>query len=251
MSILNWKELLCPNGQNTRISLWLRDNTDNVAPSPSLFTPAEWDATRFPCRVHLVEDLPNRMQVDLNSILDDHYAVQASGTSVRDPFVADCFWTPISSLLSLRRACMMHNFRINCQTDAKVITQHVSYLVQNVYFALTDNLPDFTSEEIADRSVVVTDHVYKLNDEIKILWVDQSPIVFDALVGQLVDDIGAHKSGIHPLPEIPTPLEGYKAILGKVRVVASVSSLRSELFQPLDFLPLQGCSALSPVGSSV
>jgi hypothetical protein len=88
------------------------------------------------------------------------------------------------------------------------------------------------------------------NSTAQLLWKDKSPKVFDTFVGQLTNEIKAHGSEIIPFPELsPTTHDGYQAILGNVHVVASVSSLLSELSLRLAFLPFQGHSALGPVGS--
>jgi hypothetical protein len=98
---------------------------------------------------------------------------------------------------------------------------------------------------------VITDHAYKLAGAMKILWGNKPPKAFDAFVGQLMNDIRAHESGVIPFPELsPTAYNGYQAILTKVRVVSSVSSLLSELSLPLACLPFQGRSVPRSSGES-
>ncbi|KAI0252588.1 hypothetical protein BJV78DRAFT_1199730 [Lactifluus subvellereus] len=189
------------------------------------------------------------MHEDLNRILEEHYAIQAGGTSVMNP-VSRHRRTPDDVLGTLREDCGSLNFRINYESDARAIARHVSHLVSHIHYALTAKIPEFSNQQHTDRDVVVTDHVYKIDGAIKILWEDKSPEVFDAFVGQLMNDVRAHGSGMIPYPDLSlTTYDGYQAILGKVHVVASVSSLLSESSLPLAFLPFQGRSAPDPLGS--
>ena len=159
-------------------------------------------------------------------------------------------WTPDYVLGTLREDCAALDFRINYERDVETIAEYVSRLVESIHYALTEKMPGFTNQQPAHRSVVITDHVYKFDGAIKILWEDKPPKVFDTFVGQLMNEIRARKSGISPYPELsPAAYDGYRAILAKVRVVASVSSLPSESYLPLALLPFQRRSAPGPLGS--
>ena len=125
----------------------------------------------------------------------------------------------------------------------------MSDLVESIHYALTEKISEFTNEQPTDRSVVVTGHIYKLDSAIRILWEDKPPKAFDAFVGQLMDDIEACGSWINPYPEpSPATYDGYRAILVKVCVVISVTSL-TESYLPLVFLPFQGGSGPGSLGS--
>jgi hypothetical protein len=54
----------------------------------------------------------------------------------------------------------------------------------------------------ATRGTVIIDTVYELDDEIKILWEDKSPKVFDKIFGDFIDEARAHAEKtipfIHP-----------------------------------------------------
>jgi hypothetical protein len=185
------------------------------------------------------------MHEDWNRILEEHHAIQAGGTlAIRSPL--DTWLSFVHFTMGLWKPWFPHNY----ESDAKAIASHVSQLDRNLHYALTEKIPEFRNQEYMDHTVVVTNHVYKLDDTIKTLWEDKSPKVFDAFVGQLTNEIRAHESEIIPFPELsPTTYDGYQAILGNVRVVASVSSLLSELSLRLAFLSFQGHSAFGPVGS--
>ncbi|KAI0249879.1 hypothetical protein BJV78DRAFT_633542 [Lactifluus subvellereus] len=134
-----------------------------------------------------------------------------------DPFGYRCRLTPDLVLGILRADCAHRNFRVNYEGDAGVIAGYVFHLVEDVHYALTGKISEFTHQEHTDRSVVVTDHVCKLDGGIKILWEDKSPRVFDAFVGELMNKIREHGSGIIPYPELsPTAYRGYQAILAKL-----------------------------------
>jgi hypothetical protein len=47
----------------------------------------------------------------------------------------------------------------------------------------------FLVHTYADRNVVITDLVYEVDDTIKILWDNKSIMVFNWLVGELMDDL--------------------------------------------------------------
>jgi hypothetical protein len=257
--IRTWKDLLFPNGQDTRISLKQVENTGGLRLSISVFSPPDWEASKLPSQEHLVEDLLSKMHEDLNRILEEHYAIPAGGTSVIDPYGIPT--TPSFVLGRLRKDCEGLDFRINHESDADDIAtdqlghisaRNVSQLVRDIHYALTRKFPVFRSQEHTDRSVVITDHAYKIDGAIKILWEDKSPNVFNAFVGRLMNEFRAQESRIISFPGLsPIKLDDYQGILGKVRVVASVTSLLSGSSLRLDFLPFQGCSAPGPLGSLV
>jgi hypothetical protein len=80
----------------------------------------------------------------------------------------------------------------------KAIARHASYLAQIIHYVLTEKMPEFVDQERTDGSAVtvVTDHVFQLDDLIKMLWENKSLKVFDAFVGrQLMNQIKARRSG--------------------------------------------------------
>src|SRR5258708_38670346 len=75
-SINTLKDLLIPNGQDTRCFL-------NVVEEPSIartstFSLSLWDPQRLPPSAHLCDDLAGKMLEDLAAILDRSYSSQAA-----------------------------------------------------------------------------------------------------------------------------------------------------------------------------
>ena len=164
--IRTWKDFLFPNGINTRISLLRVDNTAGLTTSTSVFSPAEWELSRLPSHLHLVEGLLSRMHDDLNRILEEHYAIQAGRTSVMVRFSRRRL-TPDNLLETLREDFARLNFRINYESDAEAMAGYVFRLVANIHYALTETIPEFRNQQPTDCSVVVTDDFYKFDGAIE------------------------------------------------------------------------------------
>ena len=76
----SWKDLILPNGRDTRIFLSQIDETGNSnSVSTSSFTPTEsWHPDKLPSHIYIVDDLPSEMEGHLRHLLDEHYAKRAA-----------------------------------------------------------------------------------------------------------------------------------------------------------------------------
>ena len=162
------------------------------------------------------------MRDHLHQILDAHFSSEAAGTQ----FTAfgEAF-TPRNELAQLRIRCR-RNLPFNYESGAGVLAEHVAQLVNQIYYALTGTNLDFIVQERTAHSEVVTDRVYRLQDRIKVLWEDKAPAVFDEFIGELQERLTAQEllTGLWPEPSSVT-FDGYKAILGKVCAIISISSM--------------------------
>jgi len=162
------------------------------------------------------------MHGHLDQILDMHFSSEAAGTQ----FTAfDATFTPRNELGQLRIRCK-RKLEFNYESGVGVIAEHVSDMVRHVYYVLSGTNLEFDGQERTTNSEVITDHVYRDQDEIKVLWEEKSPAVFNKFIEQLQQQMMAHESvpGLRSQPSSVT-FDRYEAILGKVRVVVSVSGL--------------------------
>ncbi|KAI0255086.1 hypothetical protein BJV78DRAFT_1279691 [Lactifluus subvellereus] len=211
-----WRNLLVPNGRDTRISLLRVDETGgHRPPQTSTFNPPVWHHNRLPSRVYLVRALPFKMHQDLRRILRERCADRAAATQF---ILYGRSYTPDDVLSNLRKECKNITFPVNYESGAESIAGAVSRLVGDIYYALMDELPMFARQQRIEHNTVITDFSYKLDNQVKILWEEKSPRVFDEFVEKLVGQIsGRGLSGRDLYPETSaTPYRGYRAILGKL-----------------------------------
>lgn len=130
--------------------------------------------------------------------------------------------TPQDELGYIRLKCE-RDLEFDYEPGAGVIAEHVSEMVKHVYFALTGQNVAFNAQERTTYGQVVTDHAYRDQGEIKVLWEDKAPAVFNGFIEPLQEQITAHElvPGLSSRPSVT--YGGYEAILGKVRVVVPVS----------------------------
>lgn len=242
--IHTWKSLLLPKNYDSRIFLshvskGATQHGTGPAESRPVFTPPEWYPDRLPSRVHLVNDLPFKMQTHLRGLLDhEFYASRAVQKHCTD----DSYSERDVKKLRTSPGAAFHHFKSRCETSdfpltggagADMVATHLSDLVRDVCNGLTGGRPLVCHSACTKREVLSTDIVYnRLYDDcerygkdwIDILWENKSPKAFNHFVGHLMDQLGAHgPSGFNPFPELsPIKYDGYQAILAKVRVVAYV-----------------------------
>jgi len=212
--IHTWRDLLLPDGQDTRVFLPHVDDKGAEYPArTSTFALQEWIPNRLPTSAHLVKDLPSGMQSHLRDVLAQHYANQVVGTGFMDDVGFSV--TPHGALTQLRAKAHRIDFWLNYKSG--VIAESLSDLVANIHYALTGNWLQFQDQVHAKHKAVITDHVYQLDDRVKILWENKSPKVFDAFIERLVEQMRIHQSTLNLCASIQgTKYQGYEAILGKV-----------------------------------
>ncbi|KAI9432617.1 hypothetical protein F5148DRAFT_136257 [Russula earlei] len=149
MDINTWRNfLLLPNHQDVRVRLWqIHEMPLTAVVQMSSFNPLPGNQMRLPASVRLVEGLPAMMQGHLGDIINKSYSGMAAGTVILDdedstPEVLynnsdENVGAPISS-------------RIDCEASSGAIA--------------------FRSQEPSLNRMVITDHSYRLNGEVKILW---------------------------------------------------------------------------------
>ncbi|KAI9510146.1 hypothetical protein F5148DRAFT_1366736 [Russula earlei] len=135
----------------------------------------------LPASMRLVRGLLDRMQEHMRDIIDENYAKTAAGTDVSSARV-NHLQGPSHYKLSL--------------------------LVAHIYRALTDNGLEFRSQEPSEHRRVITDHSYRLGDQIKILGEDKSSHVF-------MRELMTQNQVLNPLQDSTNKYTSYEAILGK------------------------------------
>jgi hypothetical protein len=225
-----WNDLLFPDVQSTsHIPLLylskreLAHSSESCSAQTSSFSPLEWDPDRLPSCVHLARNLPLDMYQDLRRIVTKHYPNQAAGSQCRefgDDLTADiCF-------KYFRRDCRGNSLDINHKAAVADFSTSLHRLVRTIFGALTGDMMVFLHKVAMDRRAVITDHAYILGGRIAVICEDKSPTVFDHFLGQLMELLeGSHSqaAGLDLFPEtLSTTYEGYRAILGKVCISASV-----------------------------
>jgi hypothetical protein len=162
------------------------------------------------------------MHRHLRQILDTHFPSEAARTH----FTAfGAKFSPENELAQLRSTCM-RTLEFNSQYGASVIAEHVSEMVKRLYYALSGTNVAFDPQVPTKYGEVITDRVYRDQHEIKVLWDDKAPAVFDRFIEPLQEQITTHESvpGLWSEPSSVT-FDGYEAILSKVRVIVSVSGI--------------------------
>jgi hypothetical protein len=165
--IHTWKDLLLPNEQDTRVILPRVKEGQETAETSS-FSLLAWDPERLPPSAQLFEDLPSRMHEHLGAIIDQHFSDQAARTSFTNRRGRSV--TPNDVVEDLRDRCTSFTFNLSHETETRAITEYLSYQVVVVYKALTGKWLDVRGQVRTSNSSVITDHVFRLDDEIKILW---------------------------------------------------------------------------------
>jgi hypothetical protein len=79
----------------------------------------------------------------------------------------------------------MCKLEFNYESEVGVISKHVSDMVRCIYYAPSMTNLEFNRQECMTNGEVMTDHVYCDQDEIKVLWEDKSPTVFNKFIKQL------------------------------------------------------------------
>jgi len=153
------------------------------------------------------------MQSHLHDILTQHYANQVARTSFIDKLASRV--TPGSALHLIRQNIQTLNFPLNYESG--VIADFLSYLVISLHYALTEKELEFRGHVYARQKAVITDHVYQLDDGVKILWENKSPKVFDAFIRKLMEEMRSSQSSLNLCASMKrAKYQGYEAILSKV-----------------------------------
>ncbi|KAI9510251.1 hypothetical protein F5148DRAFT_1374614 [Russula earlei] len=212
--INTWRDLLLPTCQDVRVRF--RQFCETPVPAvvqTSSFKPVLWNPMRLPASVRLVVGLPAMMQGHLGDIINESYSGTAAGTSFLDDDIG--LITPQSVLYQLRLNCLRTIFLTNSEPSSGVIAQYLSNLVGDIYRALTNNVLEFRSQEPSLNRTVITDHSYRLNDAIKILWEDKSPQVFNKFMRELMTQLRPDEV-LNLYQDSSDKYTGYEAILGKL-----------------------------------
>ncbi|KAI9510072.1 hypothetical protein F5148DRAFT_1374703 [Russula earlei] len=213
MDINTWRDLLLPDHQDVHVRLrQIHETPVTSVVQMSSFNPLLGNQMRLPASVHLVENLPAMMWEHLGDIINQSYSETAAGTVFlddEDPI------TPQSALQQLRRGCRRTSFFANREASSGAIALNLSYLVEDIYRALTNDMLQFLSQEPSLNRMVITDHSYRLNGEVKILWQDKSPHVFNRFMEELMTQLRTPEMSI-PIRGSSNKHTGYEAILGKL-----------------------------------
>ena len=164
----------------------------------------------------------------LRSILDQDYADQVARTGFTNMWGRNV--TPNDVLVTLQEQCARLAFQFNYEGGSKAISQYLADLVYDVYHALTGQELEYRAEQCTSFGQVVSDFTYRVGDGVHILGVVKSPKAFNKFIGKLLGQMRDGSPAQLCFESVPTAYGGYKAILGKVLVVAFVSCLLSESF---------------------
>ena len=214
--VLTLKDLLLPNEEHDTHIIFQRVREGEVPAETSSFSLLAWDPERLPRSAQLFKDLPSRMHEHLRLIIDQHFSDQAARSSFTN-YVGYSV-APNEIVQHLRSRCTLFTFNLSHEVDPRTISDCISYPVAVVYEALTGNRLDVELQEHSCYSSVITDHVFRLRDGIKILWAEKSSRAFDRFIGELMEQL-KDSSPVELCNEpVATTYHGYKAILAKVRV---------------------------------
>jgi hypothetical protein len=184
-SIHTLKDLLLPNGQDTRVILsqvtLSQDTEGQEATKTSSFSLPAWDPERLPLSAHLSEDLPSRMQEHLGVIIDQHFSDQVARTSFTNRRGRSV--KPDDVLEDLRDRSTGLFFNMSYEAAPLAVTEGLSYQVKVIYDALTGKWLDVRYQQSTINSLVITDRVFGFDGGIKILWGEKSPRAFDRFIG--------------------------------------------------------------------
>jgi hypothetical protein len=191
--IHTWRDLLLPNGWDTHVEL--ADINKAVPERRKIitltFAPLAFSFYRLPSKVHLVKDLPLRMQEHLCQILDRHYADQASRTIFTSK--RGFGFTPEGVYETLRNQCEILRFPLKYKHGAHAVKGAFSVLVTTIHNALMEieKMLAFQREERTKGGTVqvITDQAYLLGNKVKILCEVKSPAAFDKFIGELMEQL--------------------------------------------------------------
>jgi hypothetical protein len=191
----------------------------------STLYPQKWNPNRLPSRVHLAQGLPSKMHRDLRRIIDENCPASANrGQFTKDgltnPVTPDSLWS------SLQDTCEGISVNTSSKPSVTEIATFVPFMVRGIYRALTGEQLLAEVQVPTDDDFVITDQAFRvtMEDEVKILWENNSPKVFDNFIRDLMSEIRGSEKGIEPYHlHAPTRYSGYQAILGKVCVVSSAT----------------------------
>jgi hypothetical protein len=116
------------------------------------------------------------MQEHLGIIIDQHFSDQAAKTSFTNR--GGHIVTPDDVLKGIQELCTTWTFNLSNEAATGVTTGYLSYHIMVIYEALTGNRLDVQGQEHTIDSSVVTDRVFRFDDEIKILWGEKSSRAF-------------------------------------------------------------------------
>jgi hypothetical protein len=220
------RDLLIPNHQDTRCFLRRVDETEGPTTAyTSSFTPQLWKPERLPPSAHLCEDLPSKMLEHLGAILDQSYADQVARTRFTNCRGRN--FTPNDCIELLRDHCARQELQFDCEGGSNSFSQHLSDLVYDIYHVLTGQELQYRADQPSPFSQVVSYFSYQVDSGVHILGGVESPKVFNRFIGELIDQMGDGSPAPLCFESAPSTYGGYKAILGKVRVVSSVVSCLS------------------------
>jgi hypothetical protein len=247
--ISTWRDLLLPGDRYTPFRISQVDGEEQGTTNTSPLSLHLWKCNRLPPSASLIEDLPHKMQEHLRFLIDQFCSDQAARISFTDDNGYTV--TPDGTFGIIQRQCCYIIIRVNRESEPGFIARHLSDLVVDIYEALVQDRPHFRDREHSSDNAVITDHRYQLNGQVKILWEDKSPKVFDKFVEELKGQMSTNGSPIDLCTESePTVYEGYKAVLAKVRVPFPILH-KSESSPPLARVPCRRCAASSPLGSHI
>ena len=226
-SIHTLNDLLIPSGQDTRC-FFLNVVEEHSIAATSTFSLSLWDPQRLPPSAHLCDDLAGKMLEDLAAILDRSYSSQAGRANFTNILHRNT--TPNDILSSLQLQCAARKFPFHYEGGAKAISDSLSLAVFSIFHALTGKELTYQVELPTSSGQVISDFSYKVDGLLHILGQAKSPKAFDHFIGELMQQMRGESPASTPLctESAPTTYRGYKAMLAKVRVVASVSHLLSE-----------------------
>ncbi|KAI9453885.1 hypothetical protein F5148DRAFT_453903 [Russula earlei] len=211
--INTWRDLLFPVSQHVHVSLEQYHNppVSRSVQTSSLNAAMVGGHSHLPASVEPVGGLLDSMRDHLVEIINENYAEPAAGTvfsGTTHPI------TPQSVLQQLQLSCLLTSFSTKNEASSGAISQNLSFLVGVIYLALTNDVLRFRSQEPSRFRRVVTDHSYRIGNEIKILWEDKSSHVFERFMRtELRSLLGTNRVlDLH----LASSYTGYKAILNKL-----------------------------------
>lgn len=214
--VLTLKDLLLPNEEHDTHIILQRVTEGQIPAVTSSFSLLAWDPERLPRSAQLFKDLPSKIHEHLGLIIDQHFSDQAARSSFTNHIGYSV--TPNRIVQELRSHCTHFTFNFSHEVNPRVISQFISYQVAVVYEALTGNKLDVQVQERSRYSSVITDHVFRLGDGIKILSAEKSSRAFDRFIGELMEQLKDGSSIELCSKPVATTYHGYEAILAKVRV---------------------------------
>jgi hypothetical protein len=216
-----WNDLLFPSGQDASIKMSrFNDIAGPVPAKNSTLCFLEWNPNRLPSRVHLAQGLTSKMHRDLRRIIDENCPASANSGQFTDDYHTNGV-TPDHLWSSLQWTCTGIVVGVNNERSVEAIAMDVPPMAHKIYRALTGETL-LTDLEVETDDGLLIDQASIMEDEVKILWENKSPKVFDNFIRDLMDEIRGSEKGIEPYHHhAPTRYSGYQAILCKVCTVSS------------------------------